>query len=271
MKYFNILLSAIVLISCVSAAPATYFKERCGPGIGNCDEGSCCSKFGWCGTSEDHCGIGCQSEFGKCNDIGDRMIRCGSYYGSCSSGDCCSEFGWCGTTQDHCGNGCQSEFGRCNEYDSTSPSKLVYEIAGLMGSLYVESLLRPDNLEDKFENILGITDREYTNGVNNGSYKNFVNDQAGYGLAQWTSSTRKQGLLNYAKEQGTGIDDLTMQLNYLWGELTSDFSELVRKLKSVTSVRQACINIIYSDGSESSLSKLDFYTSVGEIFYSKYA
>ena len=35
-------------------------------------------------------------------------------------------------------------------------------------------------------------DKQYTAAVDNGSYKNFVNDSAGYGLAQWTYSSRKQ-------------------------------------------------------------------------------
>ena len=94
-----------------------------------------------------------------------------------------------------------------------------YAIAGLMGNMYAESALRPNNLQNSFERKLGMSDKGYTTAVNNGSYKNFVHDGAGYGLAQWTWYTRKQNLLNYAKAQGKSIDDLQMQLEFLWQEL----------------------------------------------------
>ncbi|ORX76761.1 hypothetical protein BCR32DRAFT_283840 [Anaeromyces robustus] len=82
-------------------------KGKCGKEYGKCPSGQCCSKYGWCGTSSDHCSTskGCQSEFGKC----------GKEYGKCPSGQCCSKYGWCGTSSDHCltSKGCQSEFGTC--------------------------------------------------------------------------------------------------------------------------------------------------------------
>lgn len=94
-----------------------------------------------------------------------------------------------------------------------------YAIAGLMGNLYAESALRPNNLQNSFEKKLGMSDKGYTTAVSNGSYKNFAHDGAGYGLAQWTWYTRKQNLLNYAKAHGKSIDDLQMQLEFLWQEL----------------------------------------------------
>ncbi|OUM60486.1 carbohydrate-binding module family 18 protein [Piromyces sp. E2] len=42
-------------------------NDRCGAGIGRCAPGLCCSRYGWCGTTEQHCNKGCQSEFGECN------------------------------------------------------------------------------------------------------------------------------------------------------------------------------------------------------------
>lgn len=58
-----------------------------------------------------------------------------------------------------------------------------YGVAGLMGNLYVESGLRPDNLQNTYEKKLGMTDAQYTAAVDDGSYTNFVHDSAGYGLA----------------------------------------------------------------------------------------
>jgi len=44
---------------------------KCGPKNGNtiCPNNKYCSQYGYCGTSKAYCGKGCQSEFGKCNQI----------------------------------------------------------------------------------------------------------------------------------------------------------------------------------------------------------
>jgi len=97
--------------------------DRCGKKFGTrCPDGQCCSKYGWCGYSLDHCTKGCQSEFGRCNEYNYNSkyplttdYRCGKKYGTrCPYGECCSRYGWCGVTKAHCGKGCQSEFGVCN-------------------------------------------------------------------------------------------------------------------------------------------------------------
>lgn len=47
-----------------------------------------------------------------------------------------------------------------------------YGVAGMMGNLYAESGLRPDNLQNAYEKRLGYTDASYTAAVDNGTYKN---------------------------------------------------------------------------------------------------
>jgi len=43
-------------------------NDQCGTGVGtSCPSGSCCSEYGWCGTSSEYCKAGCQSAFGKCS------------------------------------------------------------------------------------------------------------------------------------------------------------------------------------------------------------
>ena len=85
-------------------------------------------------------------------------------------------------------------------------------VAGLMGNLKAESNLNPKNLQNSYERNLGLSDNMYTEEVDNGTYTNFVHDSAGYGLAQWTYWSRKQELLNFAKEKNTSIGDCEMQL-----------------------------------------------------------
>lgn len=110
-------------------------------------------------------------------------------------------------------------------------------VAGLMGNLYAESGLIPTNLQNSYEKKLGYTDASYTAAVDNGSYTDFANDSAGYGLCQWTYWSRKQSLLNYAKSTGRSIGDLEMQLDFLMQELAS--YGLLNALKTATSVREA--------------------------------
>ena len=68
-----------------------------------------------------------------------------------------------------------------------------------------------------------MNDSQYTAAVDNGRYKNFARDKAGYGLAQWTYWTRKQNLLNYCKGKDKSIGDLNCQLEFLYSELTTSY------------------------------------------------
>lgn len=114
-----------------------------------------------------------------------------------------------------------------------------YGIAGLMGNLFAESGLNPRNLQNSYESTLGMNDNAYVAAVDNGTYTNFVRDKAGFGLAQWTFWTRKQGLLDFAKASGKSIGDLYMQLDYLWQELTQSYPGVLAVLKTASSVFEA--------------------------------
>lgn len=111
-------------------------------------------------------------------------------------------------------------------------------VAGLMGNLYAESGLKPQNLQNSFEKKLGYTDDSYTTAVDSGQYTNFVHDSAGYGLAQWTLWSRKEALLNYAKKTGASIGDLVMQLNFLLQELKG-YTAVWEVLRTAKTVQEA--------------------------------
>lgn len=114
-----------------------------------------------------------------------------------------------------------------------------YAIAGLMGNLKAESNLDPKNLQNSFNKKFGMTDDEYVNGVDNGTYNNFVHDGAGFGLAQWTYYSRKQKLLNFCKEKKTSIGDLQMQLDFLYTELSTGYTSVWKALLNATSILEA--------------------------------
>ena len=120
----------------------------------------------------------------------------------------------------------------------------AYGTAGLMGNLYAESGLKPTNLQNTYEKKLDYTDATYTASVDNGTYDNFVKDCAGYGLAQWTYWSRKQGLLEFAKAEGKSIGDLSLQLDYIWKELSEGYGKLLKTLQTATSETEASTAVL---------------------------
>ncbi len=147
--------------------------------------------------------------------------------------------------------------------------------AGLMGNLFAESGLKPTNLQNSFETKLGYTDSEYTNAVDSGSYSaySFAHDSAGYGLAQWTYWSRKEGLYNYAKSQGASIGDLEMQLGYLVQELRGSYSSVWSTLTSATTVREASNKVLFDfeQPANQSTAVQNERTDYGFTYYNKYA
>ena len=111
-------------------------------------------------------------------------------------------------------------------------------IFGILGNIKDESGGNPRNLQNSYEKKLGYTDDSYTAAVDSGAYKNFVRDAAGYGLAQWTYSTRKENLLKYARQCGASIGDFEMQLEFMYQELQG-YKTLFAILKTTASIREA--------------------------------
>ena len=158
------------------------------------------------------------------------------------------------------------------EYFLTGKGLNAYAVAGIMGNLYAESGLMPNNLQNAYNNKLGKTDAEYTAAVDNGSYGNFVKDSAGYGLAQWTYWSRKQALLNHAKQAGVSIADLNMQLGFLWEELQG-YAAVMDALKKAGSVRAASDAVLtgYEKPADQSETVKKKRAEYGEGYYKKYA
>lgn len=145
--------------------------------------------------------------------------------------------------------------------------------AGLMGNLYAESGLLPNNLQNTYEKKLGYTDASYTKAVDDGSYTNFAKDAAGYGLAQWTYHTRKAALLAFCQAAGASVGDLEAQLDFLIKEMSESYSGLLKTLKSTTSVQEAS-NLVLTqferpaDQGNAVKTKRAGY---GQTYYDKYA
>jgi len=112
-----------ILLGCAAATNNT--DGPCGEGDrgnGVCEDGSCCSQYGWCGNSDEHCSsdplrdtappattppsiittVNVDVNAGTGNEV---VGTCGGGLvgnGICANGACCSKFGYCGNTESHC-------------------------------------------------------------------------------------------------------------------------------------------------------------------------
>ncbi len=99
--------------------------------------------------------------------------------------------------------------------------------AGIMGNLYAESGVNPKRVQNT--------------GSPEGDKDNItVDNHTGYGIAQWTSRGRQQGLVDLARSRGMTIEgDLALQLDYLLQELTTGYKEAYEAIKVAGDVRTA--------------------------------
>lgn len=144
-------------------------------------------------------------------------------------------------------------------------------VAGLMGNLYAESGLNPQNLQNTYEKRLGLTDAEYTAAVDSGAYTNFIRDSAGYGLAQWTYWSRKEAMLNYAKKAGESIGDLMMQLDFMCEELKG-YAAVFQVLRTARTVKEASDIVLtkYEHPADMSNTVKTKRASFGQAYYDYY-
>lgn len=149
----------------------------------------------------------------------------------------------------------------------------AFGVAGLLGNLNAESNLIAANLQITYRTKLGYTSQSYTEAVDSGKYNQFAGDSAGYGIAQWTDSSRKTALHSFAKMKSASIGNRRMQAEFLMEELTGRFTSVLNTLKTATSVRQASNAVLmkfecpYDQGQSVQNSRAAF----GEMYYKKFS
>ena len=164
-------------------------------------------------------------------------------------------------------------------YLTTTGGMTPFGAAGLMGNLEAESGINPGIVEGLLAKKLGTTSAQYTADVDSGkiSKNDFLHPlgkQYGYGLAQWTSPGRKQGLYDLVKSRNVSIADTKSQLDWLLQELqSSGYSPVYNVLKSASSVKEASDVVLHkfespADQSSAVESKR---ASMGQNWYNKYA
>lgn len=107
----------------------------------------------------------------------------------------------------------------------------------MMGNMWAESTLKSDIVEKR----CSMGDFDYTYAVDNGIITRwqFMSDSYGYGLCQWTYSTRKDHLYMFARERGVSISDEKMQCDFCLQELQTEYGELYRYLCTTDDIPKA--------------------------------
>lgn len=142
--------------------------------------------------------------------------------------------------------------------------------AAILGNSYAESGVNPGNLQNSYEKKLGYTDSSYTKAVDNGTYKNFIHDEAGYGLFQFTYWSLKKQLYNEAKSRKVSISDTKLQVDVMISQIKSE--GIFKKLNNASSVKEAS-NIFlfkYENPKNKSVSVQNKRASYSQTFYNKY-
>ena len=140
--------------------------------------------------------------------------------------------------------------------------------AGLMGNLKADSSVRSILYEESYKKKLNLSNQEYVDKVNNGNYSEdqFINDNIGFGLAQWTYPTRKKALYDKCKGK---IGNLKCQLEYLVDELKNNYSEVNDLLRSLNDVRECTIKVLtdFENPKRQDSSVIDYRTKLSNKFY----
>jgi N-acetylmuramoyl-L-alanine amidase len=154
-----------------------------------------------------------------------------------------------------------------------------YAICGFLANWNIESNLRSNNAQNSYMNKWGLTDEEYTAKVDAGTWvspegNDFAHDHCGYGLSQWTSQGRSQGLWDYARKTARSIGDRQMQLEYAEIELnSSSFKKTREGLEGCQSAGEAAVIIMTTYEKPASMddpAKQKIRADEAEEFYQKY-
>lgn len=120
--------------------------------------------------------------------------------------------------------------------------KNEYGVAGLMGNLEAESGMIPYRVQG--DNPVSSYSVNYTNKVDSGtiSKNTFIYhgpNGGGYGLAQWTTYGRKEGLYDMHISMKKSIGNIDVGLAFLWKELNESYKDTLNVLLNATDILTA--------------------------------
>lgn len=124
-----------------------------------------------------------------------------------------------------------------------------YGVSAIMGNLAAESGMIPYIVQGDTSPYT--YSREYTNDVDSGdiSEYDFVNNGpngGGYGLAQWTSPSRKQGLYDLKITANQSIGSINLGLEYLVTELKNSYPSVYDEMQNATDINSATVYFLWN-------------------------
>lgn len=146
-----------------------------------------------------------------------------------------------------------------------------YATAGIMGNLSAESGFSSKNMQNSYEGKYN--DDSYTKAIDSGTYGKFATDSIGYGLAQWTSSGRKQRLYDFTKSRNKSISDFETQLEFLDYEMTKFYSgvkDTINNAKDIATASNAVLTR-YEIPADQSQSAKNYRTAEAQKYYNMFA
>ena len=176
-----------------------------------------------------------------------------------------------------------------NTYQDMTEQQIWDELVSFFGNEYAAAAVLGNfeneggttgstTMETRKAEGLGMTNLEYTQAVDSGSYdsESFVSDGIGYGMAQWTGA-RKENLLNFAKANNASVGSTQLQIAFLEKELVDYENEhgwtILSDLKNAGSVAEASeiFMIRYEDCGTKSSENIRSRAMDSEKYYEKYA
>ncbi|MDB5183735.1 MAG: exported protein of unknown function [Candidatus Saccharibacteria bacterium] len=157
-------------------------------------------------------------------------------------------------------------------YDPTCPSETSDGIMTLTGKNNLENILQffmkkgltlaqAAGIAGNFEVESGLDPTIIQGGSHATAGSNFKPSAGvGFGLAQWTSGGRQQGLVQETASLGVDITNLNGQLAYAWKELSENYPQTLSALKATDDPVQAAVAV--HDGYESSADSHEKVVSV---------
>jgi hypothetical protein len=98
-----------------------------------------------------------------------------------------------------------------------------------------------------------------------------IDGVTGYGLSQWTSLDRQEGLHALAQKNGVKDSDLATQLDYIWQELNGSFSRAMSELKKADNVSDATSAILnFYEMPAERVKNLEVRTTYADQFLAKF-
>ena len=130
---------------------------------------------------------------------------------------------------------------------------------GFLGNWDCESNCEPFRVQGDFSPYRTVS-HQYTKDVEDGRIPmhQFAHDAKGYGLAQWTFYSRKEGLYDYWKKSGKKLDDCEMQTDFALYELVTEGQyATVNQAVRTSNDLYSCVKIICERYEQPAVNNID--------------